>query len=68
MVSEDPKFEDTWTTIPFLSMEEDVFVKINLVSSVTNSFLKYFWGEDWCQTADTASVFPHEFKRALTDI
>lgn len=47
LVSEDPKFEDTWTTIPILSMEEDVSVKINLVSSVTNSFFKYFRSEDW---------------------
>lgn len=47
LVSEDPKFENMWTTITFLSLEEDVSVKINLVSSVTNSFFKYFRGEDW---------------------
>lgn len=42
LLYKDLKFEDMWTTTSFLTVEDDIFVKINLVCYVTKSFFKYF--------------------------
>ncbi|KYO37735.1 pancreatic secretory granule membrane major glycoprotein GP2-like [Alligator mississippiensis] len=31
MLYKDPDFEDMWTTIPFLTLEDNIFVKVNMV-------------------------------------
>ncbi|XP_023968558.1 alpha-tectorin-like isoform X2 [Chrysemys picta bellii] len=31
MLYKDPNFEDMWTTVPFLTLEDNIFVKVNMV-------------------------------------
>lgn len=35
----DPHFEDMWTTIPFLTLEDNIFVKVKMVTGVIDSLI-----------------------------
>jgi len=67
----DLKSEDIWTTIPFLTMEDDVFAKICPVCYVINSFFFQIllrWRLERrhrCQTDTTTILCHNECKRAL---
>lgn len=39
-------------------MEDNIFVKINLLCYVINSFFKYFWGEGWKIGMDAKQLPP----------
>lgn len=58
LLYKDLKFEDIRTTIPFLTLEDNIFVKINLVCYIINSFFKYFRGEGWKIGTDVKQLPP----------
>lgn len=39
MLYKDRHFEDMWTTIPFLTLEDNVFVKVKMVPGVIESLM-----------------------------
>lgn len=42
MLYKDPNFEDMWTTIPFLTLEDNIYVKVKMVLRVIDSWIKLY--------------------------
>ncbi|XP_074802943.1 uromodulin-like [Natator depressus] len=43
MLYKDPNFEDMWTTVPFLTLEDNIFVKVNMVPGHLIIHLENCW-------------------------
>lgn len=51
----DPHFEDMWTTVPLLTLEDNIFVKVKMVPGVIDFLIKL--GTEMVQKKQTISRF-----------